>query len=196
VHDALGDARTVLNVGAGAGSYEPLDRIVTAVEPSAAMRAQRPAHLSRQSMRPPRTCRSPTTLIPPQLAQAGHRYRSLMTVTVASRLEAVVGERQVLGGRIDCLDQVRRALSAHRRRRLDCGHDSIERLVGTSHLLRRQHRARVTERVVHSAAIRGSVRRLSPRNRRRQLVVEVASNLRAAPSQPLVARNSRYRGHT
>lgn len=43
---ALGDARTVLNVGAGAGSYEPLDRDVTAVEPSAAMRAQRPAHLA------------------------------------------------------------------------------------------------------------------------------------------------------
>ncbi|OEO28067.1 ubiquinone biosynthesis protein [Devosia insulae DS-56] len=42
---ALGEARTVLNVGAGAGSYEPLDREVTAVEPSAAMRAQRPTHL-------------------------------------------------------------------------------------------------------------------------------------------------------
>lgn len=38
---ALGDARTVVNVGAGAGSYEPRDRAVTAVEPSAAMRAQR-----------------------------------------------------------------------------------------------------------------------------------------------------------
>lgn len=36
----------VLNVGAGAGSYEPLDRHVTAIEPSASMRAQRPAHLS------------------------------------------------------------------------------------------------------------------------------------------------------
>ena len=44
VHAALGEARTVLNVGAGAGSYEPLDRHVIAVEPSAAMRAQRPAH--------------------------------------------------------------------------------------------------------------------------------------------------------
>jgi len=44
VHTALGPARTVLNVGAGAGSYEPTDRDVTAVEPSAAMRAQRPAH--------------------------------------------------------------------------------------------------------------------------------------------------------
>jgi hypothetical protein len=43
--DALGDAETVLNVGAGAGSYEPTDRRVTAVEPSASMRAQRPAHL-------------------------------------------------------------------------------------------------------------------------------------------------------
>ncbi len=43
LHAALGDARTVLNVGAGAGSYEPTDRQVTAVEPSATMRAQRPA---------------------------------------------------------------------------------------------------------------------------------------------------------
>jgi SAM-dependent methyltransferase len=40
---ALGDARTVLNVGAGAGSYEPSDRDVLAVEPSVVMRAQRPA---------------------------------------------------------------------------------------------------------------------------------------------------------
>lgn len=40
---ALGDARTVLNVGAGAGSYEPGDRVVVAVEPSAVMAAQRPA---------------------------------------------------------------------------------------------------------------------------------------------------------
>lgn len=42
VHAALGDARTVVNVGAGAGSYEPADRWVLAVEPSATMRAQRP----------------------------------------------------------------------------------------------------------------------------------------------------------
>jgi SAM-dependent methyltransferase len=40
---ALGDARTVLNVGAGTGSYEPPDRQVLAVEPSALMRSQRPA---------------------------------------------------------------------------------------------------------------------------------------------------------
>jgi SAM-dependent methyltransferase len=38
---ALGDARSVVNVGAGTGSYEPPDRDVTAVEPSAIMRAQR-----------------------------------------------------------------------------------------------------------------------------------------------------------
>jgi SAM-dependent methyltransferase len=38
---ALGDAQTVLNVGAGTGSYEPPDRNVTAVEPSDVMRAQR-----------------------------------------------------------------------------------------------------------------------------------------------------------
>jgi SAM-dependent methyltransferase len=39
---ALGDARTLVNVGAGTGSYEPPDREVTAVEPSAVMIAQRP----------------------------------------------------------------------------------------------------------------------------------------------------------
>jgi len=39
---ALGGARSVLNVGAGAGSYEPADRRVVAAEPSAVMLAQRP----------------------------------------------------------------------------------------------------------------------------------------------------------
>jgi SAM-dependent methyltransferase len=39
---ALGAARTVVNVGAGTGSYEPPGREVTAVEPSRVMRAQRP----------------------------------------------------------------------------------------------------------------------------------------------------------
>ena len=42
LHEALGDARSVLNVGAGAGSYEPSDRRVVAVEPSEVMLAQRP----------------------------------------------------------------------------------------------------------------------------------------------------------
>lgn len=37
IHHALGQAKTVLNVGAGTGSYEPADRQVTAVEPSLEM---------------------------------------------------------------------------------------------------------------------------------------------------------------
>src|SRR5215831_13724638 len=45
IEKALGTARAVLNVGAGAGSYEPVDRTVTAVEPSQSMRSQRPLHL-------------------------------------------------------------------------------------------------------------------------------------------------------
>ena len=40
---ALGSALTVINVGAGTGAYEPADRDVTAVEPSALMISQRPA---------------------------------------------------------------------------------------------------------------------------------------------------------
>src|SRR5436305_892881 len=43
--EALAGARTVLNVGAGTGCYEPQDREVTAVEPSASMRSQRPRSL-------------------------------------------------------------------------------------------------------------------------------------------------------
>jgi SAM-dependent methyltransferase len=43
IRDALGDARSVVNVGAGTGSYEPRDREVVAVEPSAVMISQRPA---------------------------------------------------------------------------------------------------------------------------------------------------------
>ena len=42
IHRALGHARTVVNVGAGAGSYEPRDRYVIAVEPSDVMASQRP----------------------------------------------------------------------------------------------------------------------------------------------------------
>lgn len=43
--EASGGARTVLNVGAGAGSYEPRDRELTAVEPSETMRSRRPPGL-------------------------------------------------------------------------------------------------------------------------------------------------------
>jgi len=43
VHAHLGTARFILNIGAGAGSYEPVERYVLAVEPSAVMRQQRRA---------------------------------------------------------------------------------------------------------------------------------------------------------
>jgi SAM-dependent methyltransferase len=46
VRRALGDARSVVNVGAGAGSYEPRDRRLVAVEPSLVMIRQRPPQAS------------------------------------------------------------------------------------------------------------------------------------------------------
>ncbi len=49
IHAALGPPttnRTIINVGAGAGSYEPTDRYVVPIEPFATMRAQRPKHLA------------------------------------------------------------------------------------------------------------------------------------------------------
>jgi SAM-dependent methyltransferase len=47
IWNALGDARTVLNVGAGTGHYEPSDREVVALEPSPVMIAQRPPDAAR-----------------------------------------------------------------------------------------------------------------------------------------------------
>jgi SAM-dependent methyltransferase len=41
VYKELKDAKTILNVGAGAGSYEPTNKYVVAVEPSIVMRSQR-----------------------------------------------------------------------------------------------------------------------------------------------------------
>jgi len=46
IHSALAGARTVVNVGAGTGSYEPRDRHVIAIEPSDVMAAQRPPELA------------------------------------------------------------------------------------------------------------------------------------------------------
>jgi len=46
VHDALGDAGTIVNVGAGTGSYEPSDRPVIPIEPSTAMALQRHPRLA------------------------------------------------------------------------------------------------------------------------------------------------------
>jgi SAM-dependent methyltransferase len=42
IDDALADAASVVNVGAGSGSYEPKERQVLGVEPSSVMRRQRP----------------------------------------------------------------------------------------------------------------------------------------------------------
>ena len=42
IDGALADAESIVNVGAGAGSYEPCDRTVVAVEPSMVMIRQRP----------------------------------------------------------------------------------------------------------------------------------------------------------
>lgn len=46
IEAALGEARTVVDVGAGTGSYEPAGRHVIAIEPSDVMAAQRPPHLA------------------------------------------------------------------------------------------------------------------------------------------------------
>ena len=43
IHEQLGDGRVVVNVGAGTGNYEPLDRTVIPVEPSTVMVGQRAA---------------------------------------------------------------------------------------------------------------------------------------------------------
>jgi hypothetical protein len=58
IGEALGDARAVLDVGAGTGSYEPADREVIAVEPSWVMigSARRTPH--RWCVASPRRCRS------------------------------------------------------------------------------------------------------------------------------------------
>jgi SAM-dependent methyltransferase len=45
ISDALADAKSVVNLGAGMGSYEPVDRYVAAIEPSMEMRARRPREL-------------------------------------------------------------------------------------------------------------------------------------------------------
>jgi SAM-dependent methyltransferase len=46
IHAALGDSRTIVNVGAGTGAYEPADRYVISIEPSDVMAAQRPRELA------------------------------------------------------------------------------------------------------------------------------------------------------
>jgi hypothetical protein len=74
IEEALGSAQSIVNVGSGAGSYEPSGREVVAVEPSAEMIAQRPAGSAdapgRARPRPPPQRRSEPR--PPLLADQGH----------------------------------------------------------------------------------------------------------------------------
>ncbi len=57
IHAALGQTRSVFNVGAGTGSYEPRDRRVIAIEPSEVMAAQRPRNsYPRSAPEPLRVC--------------------------------------------------------------------------------------------------------------------------------------------
>ena len=86
IHGALGDACTVLNVGAGAGSYEPEDRQVRggrAVGRDAGPTAAAPPH--RRSMRQPSRCRSTTTSFDAAMA----------TVTVHQWSDHVTGLREL-----------------------------------------------------------------------------------------------------
>ncbi|MDH6522582.1 SAM-dependent methyltransferase [Streptomyces sp. SAI-135] len=83
IHQALGGAATVINVGAGTGSYEPPETVL-AVEPSAVMIAQRPAESAR-------TLEASAESIP--LADdSADAVMALLTVHHWSDLEAGIGE--------------------------------------------------------------------------------------------------------
>jgi hypothetical protein len=85
---ALGDAQTVLNVGAGTGSYEPPGRDVAAVEPSAVMRAQRRAWMpSRRAFRSRTSPSMPRWLLPPSIT-GRTRSRACAMRRVARRVAA------------------------------------------------------------------------------------------------------------
>jgi hypothetical protein len=69
INAALGDAERIVDVGAGAGSYEPPDRHVLAVEPSPIMIANVPWAPARSFVVSPSPCRSPP-------ARSTRRWRS------------------------------------------------------------------------------------------------------------------------
>ncbi|MFE6365597.1 class I SAM-dependent methyltransferase [Streptomyces sp. NPDC057806] len=83
IHQALGDATTVINVGAGTGSYEP-SHTVLAVEPSSVMIAQRPAGSA------PAVEASAEAL--PVAEKSVDAAMALLTVHHWSSLEAGIGE--------------------------------------------------------------------------------------------------------
>lgn len=86
IHTALGDAKSVLNVGAGAGSYEPHDRHVIPIEPAEPMRRQRPAHLA-----PAINARAEALPLDDQSVDA-----AMATVTVHQWLDLAAGLRELL----------------------------------------------------------------------------------------------------
>ncbi|MET7796758.1 class I SAM-dependent methyltransferase [Streptomyces decoyicus] len=83
IHEALGDASTVVNVGAGAGSYEP-PQTVLAVEPSAVMIAQRPAGSARALQVSAESI--------PLADNSADAVMALLTVHHWTNLEAGIGE--------------------------------------------------------------------------------------------------------
>ncbi|MFI1868648.1 methyltransferase domain-containing protein [Streptomyces jumonjinensis] len=83
IHEALGDAGTVINVGAGAGSYEP-PQTVLAVEPSAVMIAQRPAGSARALQASAESI--------PIADDSADAAMALLTVHHWTNLEAGIGE--------------------------------------------------------------------------------------------------------
>ncbi|AVH61072.1 methyltransferase domain-containing protein [Streptomyces sp. HG99] len=83
IHKALGDAATVINVGAGAGSYEP-PQTVLAVEPSSVMIAQRPAGSARAMQASAESI--------PLADDSADAAMALLTVHHWTDLEAGIGE--------------------------------------------------------------------------------------------------------
>ncbi|GGZ20922.1 methyltransferase type 11 [Streptomyces inusitatus] len=90
IYAALGDAGSVINVGAGAGSYEP-PQTVLAVEPSAVMIAQRPAGAAR-------ALRASAESIP-VADDSADAAMAVLTVHHWTDLEAGVGELLRIGRR-------------------------------------------------------------------------------------------------
>ncbi|KIZ18035.1 class I SAM-dependent methyltransferase [Streptomyces natalensis] len=83
IHEALGQVGTVINVGAGAGSYEP-PQTVLAVEPSAVMIAQRPAGSARALQASAESI--------PIADESADAAMAILTVHHWANLEAGIGE--------------------------------------------------------------------------------------------------------
>jgi SAM-dependent methyltransferase len=92
VDRALGDAATVVNVGAGAGGYEPSGREVVAVEPSSVMIAQRPPGSA--------PCLQATAEKLPLADRTFDAAMAILTVHHWSDLERGIAEMRRVAGRV------------------------------------------------------------------------------------------------